>query len=125
VNVGAVNGPGFAYGGPTPEGPKHQIVGVVHAGEFVSTQETLAKPSNRAALEYMHAGGDISMWRAVPPQYMSAVPSQSGPLTALVDPAFVAAVRRLAEAHQATLDNVGVAESASAGSSRLASLGAT
>jgi TP901 family phage tail tape measure protein len=77
VNARVVNGPGFAYGGPTPEGPKHQIVGVVHAGEFVSTQETLAKPSNRAALEFMHAGGDISTWRSAPAHYATAAPAQA------------------------------------------------
>lgn len=86
VNATVVNGPGFAYGGPTPPGPKHQIAGYVHAGEFVSTQETLAKPSNRAALEFMHAGGDIDRWVTPPtsvwrsaPQHMVAPATQAAP----------------------------------------------
>lgn len=72
INAQVVNGPGFAYGGPTPPGPKHQVAGIVHAGEFVSTQETLKRPGNREALEYMHAGGDMSNWRSAPAQYFAS-----------------------------------------------------
>lgn len=54
----------FATGGYTGPGGKWDAAGVVHRGEFVSTQETLAKPANRAALEYMHAGGDIRAFNA-------------------------------------------------------------
>lgn len=50
----------FAYGGYTGPGSKFKPAGVVHADEFVSTKETLARPGNRAALEFMHAGGEIS-----------------------------------------------------------------
>lgn len=51
--------PGFASGGYTGDGPKFQPAGIVHAGEWVSTQETVAKPGNRAALAYMQSGGEI------------------------------------------------------------------
>lgn len=57
--MNVTDGPGYAGGGYTPPGPKYQPVGIVHAGEFVSTQETLAHPENRSALEYMHRGGVI------------------------------------------------------------------
>lgn len=77
VNVNAREGRNFAYGGYTGPGGKHDIAGVVHAGEFVSTAETLAKPANRAALEYMHAGGDMSNWRAAP-QYIATQPTTQG-----------------------------------------------
>lgn len=51
--------PGFATGGYTGDGPKYQPAGIVHAGEWVSTQETVAKPGNRAALAYMQSGGEV------------------------------------------------------------------
>jgi hypothetical protein len=65
----------FADGGYTGAGPRNKVAGLVHAGEWVSTAETTAKPANRAALEYMHAGGDISNYG--PPVYLSA-PASSG-----------------------------------------------
>jgi TP901 family phage tail tape measure protein len=57
VNVGPVNGPGFASGGFTGPGAKYTPVGTVHAGEYVVRREQTAIPANRAALEYMNAGG--------------------------------------------------------------------
>lgn len=51
--------PGFADGGFTGGGSKYQVAGVVHAGEWVSTAETVSNPANRAALEYMQSGGVI------------------------------------------------------------------
>lgn len=54
----------FAYGGYTGPGPKFKAAGIVHADEFVSTTETLARPGNRAALEFMHAGGSIDDFAA-------------------------------------------------------------
>lgn len=62
---------GFAFGGYTGAGSKYQVAGVVHRDEFVSTAETLSKPANREALEYMHAGGDIARWLPAP-QYMAS-----------------------------------------------------
>jgi hypothetical protein len=50
----------FALGGYTGPGPKYKPAGVVHSDEFVSTKETLARPGNRAALEFMHAGGSMA-----------------------------------------------------------------
>lgn len=73
---------GYALGGYTGPGAKDQVAGVVHRDEFVSTSETLAKPANREALEYMHAGGDISRWAAwqpAPTAYAQAG-SSSGPV---------------------------------------------
>ena len=58
VNVAADRN--FATGGYTGPGGKYEPAGVVHRGEFVSTQETTAVPANRAALEYMQRGGVIS-----------------------------------------------------------------
>lgn len=52
-------GKGYASGGYTGNGPVNRVAGVVHAGEFVSTARTTANPSNRAALEYMQAGGTV------------------------------------------------------------------
>lgn len=49
----------YATGGYTGLGGKYEPAGIVHRKEFVSTAETTANPSNRAALEYMHAGGVI------------------------------------------------------------------
>lgn len=68
--VNAVSG--YALGGYTGTGSKYQAAGIVHRGEFVSTSETLAKPANRQALEYMHAGGDLAKW--APAQYLAAAP---------------------------------------------------
>jgi len=53
---------GFADGGYTGDGGKYTPAGVVHLGEFVSTKETVANPANRAALEYMQAGGTIGSY---------------------------------------------------------------
>lgn len=60
---------GYDSGGYTGAGGKREPRGIVHAGEFVSTQETLAHPSNRAALEFMHAGGVIGQYAS--PRYAS------------------------------------------------------
>jgi TP901 family phage tail tape measure protein len=50
---------GYAAGGYTGNIPRNAIAGAVHGQEFVSDARTVANPSNRAALEYMHNGGDI------------------------------------------------------------------
>ena len=42
---------GYASGGFTPRGPKYQEVGVVHAGEWVASQELLASPVARPMIE--------------------------------------------------------------------------
>jgi TP901 family phage tail tape measure protein len=76
VNVGAVNGPGFADGGFTGPGPRYAVAGFVHAGEYVSDARTTSIPANRAVLEYMHAGGTIGGFAGggfvSPPQYATA-----------------------------------------------------
>lgn len=41
---------GYAEGGFTPKGRKYDAVGVVHAGEWVASQELLADPSARAII---------------------------------------------------------------------------
>lgn len=48
---------GFAGGGYTGDGGKYEVAGVTHRREWVSTAETVAHPTNRAALAFMHAGG--------------------------------------------------------------------
>lgn len=50
----------FAEGGYTGDGGRLSVAGIVHRGEFVSTAETVANPYNRALLEFMHGGGDVS-----------------------------------------------------------------
>lgn len=73
---------GFADGGYTGPGGKYQPAGIVHAGEFVSTQETLSKPSNRAALEFMHRGGVIRGYAGgglVQPQFAQQSPWRMSP----------------------------------------------
>ena len=60
TNIPVLPGQEYATGGYTGPGPKFRPAGVVHADEFVSTKETLARPGNRAVLEYMHAGGSMT-----------------------------------------------------------------
>lgn len=50
----------FAEGGYTGPGAKYEPKGVVHADEFVSTKATLARPGNRAVLDFMHRGGSMA-----------------------------------------------------------------
>lgn len=77
---GKVSGTGrmgtFGSGGYTGDMPPTAVAGLVHGREFVNDEESTAKPSNRAAMEFMNAGGDIRNWSSkafVPaPQYMSA-----------------------------------------------------
>ena len=69
---------GFAAGGYTPN--KRTVTQVGEEGtEFVSTNQTLRDASNRAALEYMHAGGSMSNYGAyaATPQYAPAGASAS------------------------------------------------
>jgi TP901 family phage tail tape measure protein len=66
VNVNAKEGHNYAFGGYTGDGGKFDYAGAVHKREWVSTAETVAKPANREALEYMHAGGDMDRWRGAP-----------------------------------------------------------
>jgi TP901 family phage tail tape measure protein len=58
----STRGATFAKGGYTGDHPKAQIAGLVHGREFVNNAESTARPSNRRALEYMNAGGDINSW---------------------------------------------------------------
>jgi len=46
----AATATGYAGGGYTTPGPKYQPAGIVHAGEWVATQETLANPTAAAAI---------------------------------------------------------------------------
>jgi TP901 family phage tail tape measure protein len=71
-------GGGFAKGGYTPKTATITQVGE-EGEEFVSTNRTLSDPANRAALEFMHAGGsmaDYGIYSA--PQYASSAPASSG-----------------------------------------------
>jgi TP901 family phage tail tape measure protein len=123
----------FATGGYTGNISPASVAGVVHGREFVSTASTTANPNNRAALEYMQGGGVIRGYAGggyvtpsyVTPAYSSSSGSDSGPLTALVDPAFLRAVRQLAEAHRLSLDEVGLSQATQSGSGRRATLGAS
>lgn len=70
-------GGGYASGGYTGNIPPASVAGVVHGREFVSTAATTANPSNRAALEYMHAGGVVRGYAGggyVAPVYAQAPP---------------------------------------------------
>ena len=58
---------GYMQGGFTPLGDKHQEVGVVHAGEWVASQEMLASPVARPiinALDYAQRTNTIGSLRA-------------------------------------------------------------
>ena len=58
---------GYAKGGFTPSGPKLKEVGVVHAGEWVASQEMLASPVARPiieALDYAQRTNTIGSLRA-------------------------------------------------------------
>lgn len=58
---------GYAKGGFTPKGAKFQEVGVVHAGEWVASQEMLASPVARPiinALDYAQRTNTIGSLRA-------------------------------------------------------------
>jgi hypothetical protein len=72
----------FASGGYTGSGSPAAVAGVVHGREFVSNARTTANPSNRAALEYMQAGGVVRGYARggyVMPVYSQApVPWSSG-----------------------------------------------
>lgn len=58
---------GYAKGGFTPKGGKHEEVGIVHAGEWVASQEMLASPVARPiinALDYAQRTNTIGSLRA-------------------------------------------------------------
>lgn len=58
---------GYANGGFTPKGGKHEEVGIVHAGEWVASQEMLASPVARPiinALDYAQRTNTIGSLRA-------------------------------------------------------------
>ena len=58
---------GYAKGGFTPKGGKYEEVGVVHAGEWVASQEMLANPVARPiinALDYAQRTNTIGSLRA-------------------------------------------------------------
>lgn len=49
----AADAQGYAEGGFTPKGGKYEEVGVVHAGEWVASQELLANPQARAIVNML------------------------------------------------------------------------
>lgn len=51
---------GFASGGYTGDIGTSTVAGVVHGREFVTNAAATSIPANRAALEYMNAGGNIA-----------------------------------------------------------------
>ena len=80
---------GYAKGGFTPKGRKYEEVGVVHAGEWVASQELLANPTARAiinTLDYAQRtntignlkGADVS--RSLTAPTVLAQAAQSGEL---------------------------------------------
>lgn len=70
---------GFAGGGYTGDGNPRDIAGAVHKEEWVSTATTVADPSNRAALQYMHEGGSMAAWQPMSLSgYQSAPPIGGG-----------------------------------------------
>lgn len=75
---------GFAGGGYTPGHTTVTTVGE-EGVEFVSVASAVAKPANRAALEYMNAGGDIGNYRnawAPAPAYQAAPAAMYAPQSA-------------------------------------------
>lgn len=64
---------GFASGGYTGNIPVGSVAGVVHGREFVTDAAATAIPANRAALEFMNAGGNIANY-ATPASYAPASP---------------------------------------------------
>lgn len=125
VSVNAEHG--FAGGGYTGSGSKFQPAGVVHAGEFVSTAETVRSPANRAALEYMHAGGEISGYAAggyVPSPASSSFGSSV--LTALTDPALLRLLRdAVMRPVDVSVDGYVLATANQSGNAKLAAIGAS
>lgn len=120
-------GPARAGGGILPGTPSRVDNMLIPAasGEYVTNAMASSIPANRAALEYMNAGGNIAGWSGGYMTAPAAVPSAGGgTVTAYTDPAFVRAVEKLAAAHRATLDTVGLSEAAAAGSARSAAVGA-
>lgn len=122
--LGVLKIDGKASGGYTPATATLSYIGE-EGTEFVSTAATVRKPANRAVLEYMHAGGDMSNYQA---GTYTAAPtsggSGGGPMTALVDPRLLRAIEQLAEARRADLDTVGLSAAASKGTGIQSSLGA-
>jgi TP901 family phage tail tape measure protein len=57
---------GFASGGYTGDMPATAVAGVVHGREFVINDAATSKPANRAAAEFMNAGGDITNYGTSP-----------------------------------------------------------
>lgn len=62
IEIKLNSGGGFASGGYTGNMPVGAVAGVVHGREFVTDAAATSIPANRAALEYMNAGGNISVW---------------------------------------------------------------
>lgn len=120
-------GPARAGGGILPGTPSRVDNMLIPAasGEYVTNAMASSIPANRAALEYMNAGGNIAGWSG---GYMTAPAtggsSASGPITAYTDPALIRAMEKLATAYRATLDTVGLADATAAGSARSTALGA-
>jgi len=114
---------GFASGGYTGDIPPSMVAGVVHGREFVNDEESTSKPANRAAMEYMNAGGDMRNYQPASAG-SGGWSGASGPVTALVDPSFVRAVKELAAARRMDLDTVGLSAAAGQGAGIQSSLGA-
>lgn len=78
--LGVLQIDGKAGGGYTPATATLSFIGEKGV-EFVSTAETVSKPANRAALEYMHAGGDMSQYRGTtsPVVYQTAASTPEQP----------------------------------------------
>lgn len=83
AGIGVLKLDKYDTGGYTGDGARLEVAGIVHRGEFVSDQDATSKPANRAALEYMDAGGDMANYTgtqktANAPVYQSAAPSSGG-----------------------------------------------
>ena len=66
---GAFSSTGFAEGGYTGDGGKHEPAGIVHKGEYVITKEQTAK--NKAVLDAIHHGANFSIPELKQPHYVS------------------------------------------------------
>jgi hypothetical protein len=53
ANVAKINSAGFAEGGFTGEGTKHEVAGVVHKGEWVAPKEMVQSPAFRPIIQHL------------------------------------------------------------------------
>jgi len=82
---------GYAAGGYTGPGGKHQPAGIVHAGEVVFSQRDVARHGGVAAVESLRLGGAPSFADG---GYVPALPSLGAPLGLAAGVADAAAARR-------------------------------